>query len=121
MEKWFAVFEKNTGRAVSFGTVIANPLPEHLESVFIIEQPKKGVSRWDSSSHSIVPDDAPVDLGITQLAGEYAALKTYRDDIAAIAPADQLAAIDELIAARKASGLQIVKARVTAKTKARTP
>lgn len=59
-EQWFAVCDRATGVAVSFGTVIADPLPEHLEAVAITAQPSKSErTRWDPVTKSVVELPSP--------------------------------------------------------------
>ena len=53
--KWYAVFDRATGEAVSFGTELADPLPAHLEAVEIAGQPgRKAGTRWDAATRGIV-------------------------------------------------------------------
>lgn len=53
-EQWFAVVDRASGEAVSFGTVVADPLPAHLEAVPIASQPsKRAGTRWDAASKSV--------------------------------------------------------------------
>ena len=53
--KWFAVIDAS-GNAVSFGTVVADPLPDGLTAVEIEGQPDKGVRKWDAQTRTMVPD-----------------------------------------------------------------
>lgn len=50
---WFLVYDTNTGRLVSQGTVIADPLPRGLTAVDVGTRPE-GVM-WDEASRSMVP------------------------------------------------------------------
>jgi len=52
---WYAVVDKATGEAVSFGTILADPLPTDLEAIEIEGQPKKGLRKWDSAARQMVP------------------------------------------------------------------
>lgn len=55
MTQWFAVCDRATGEAVSFGTVVADVLPDHLVVVPIAAQPSKSsATRWDAPSRSVV-------------------------------------------------------------------
>ena len=52
-EQWYAVCDKATGEAVSFGTVVGELAP-HLEAVAIPGQPSKTVgTRWDPATRSV--------------------------------------------------------------------
>lgn len=53
MDQWYAVIERASGRAVSFGTEIADPLPAALEAVPIDRQPGAG-ERWDAVTRTVV-------------------------------------------------------------------
>lgn len=52
-EKWFAVVDRVTGEAVSFGTVLADPLPSHLEAIEVAQQPDGSVM-WDARTRALV-------------------------------------------------------------------
>lgn len=67
-EKWFAICDRTTGEAVSFGTVLANELPPHLEAIEILAQPDKD-TRWDAATKSIVgiPPPPPRPDVVTEL------------------------------------------------------
>ena len=57
---WYAVVDKQTGEAVSFGTVLADELPEHLEAIEIASQPsKRDGTRWDAATRKLVEIPAP--------------------------------------------------------------
>ncbi len=59
--KWYAVVEKATGVPVSFGTVLAEVLPAHLEAIPIEAQPSKAaLTRWDAATKAIVAIPPPV-------------------------------------------------------------
>lgn len=84
---WFAVIDKATGEAVSFGTVIADPLPAHLEAVEVEGQPKKGVRAWDAATRTMVPHVVPspaktaVEEKLDAALAELATVKTKLDAI----------------------------------------
>jgi len=62
-EQWYAVVNQ-AGAAVSFASVLVDPLPEGLEAVAIDHQPAAG-ERWDPETRSIVqapPPAAPPDV-----------------------------------------------------------
>lgn len=59
-EQWFAIVDRTTGDAVSFGTVIAEELPAHLEAIAIPAQPsRRALTRWDPATKSIVEIPPP--------------------------------------------------------------
>ena len=52
---WYAVVDNLTGEAVSFGTVLAEPLPANLEAIEIAAQPsKRAGTRWDAATKALV-------------------------------------------------------------------
>lgn len=51
---WFLVYETATGRLVSQGTVLADPLPRGLTSVDVGTKPDDSLM-WDEASRSMVP------------------------------------------------------------------
>jgi hypothetical protein len=54
MEQIFCVFERSTGRAVSFGTVLADPMPVGLDTVAVAQMPDKQMM-WDEATRTLVP------------------------------------------------------------------
>jgi len=54
MEKWFAVVVKADGEAVSFGTDLADPMPDGLEAIEIDHQPGPD-ELWDPATRTVVP------------------------------------------------------------------
>ena len=54
------VYQSDTGRAVSFGSVVASPLPEGMSSMPLTavdaELLRRGGGRWDATSLRIVPN-----------------------------------------------------------------
>lgn len=50
---WYAVVDKNTGEALSFGTEVANPLPPEFVTVEIDHQPQIGET-WDPKQRKLV-------------------------------------------------------------------
>ena len=50
---WFAVFETVTGRLHSVGEVLADPLPDWLESVIISDKPDETVM-WDQNTRQFI-------------------------------------------------------------------
>lgn len=58
-EQWFAVVDRETGVAVSFGTVLGD-LAANLEAVPIADQPaERAGTRWDPATKSVVSIPAP--------------------------------------------------------------
>lgn len=53
MAQWYAVIDKTNGRAVSFGTEVAQKLPAEMEAITIDHQPGAG-ERWDPAMRSVV-------------------------------------------------------------------
>lgn len=55
---WFAVINRETGEAVSVGTVVADPLPAELVALPISDADadalNKGRALWDAASRSAV-------------------------------------------------------------------
>lgn len=53
--RWYAVVNRETGEAVSFGTVLANPMPVHLEAVPIGDRrPDFTKQQWDPATRALV-------------------------------------------------------------------
>lgn len=50
-EQWYAVIEKDTKKLVSVGTVLGDPLPDHLEVIAIPERPTEP-SFWNTETLS---------------------------------------------------------------------
>ena len=51
---WFAVYEKATGRLVSTGTVVADPLDPELEKVALAARPDFSAQDWDPAAKVLV-------------------------------------------------------------------
>lgn len=51
---WYAVYDKSTGRAVSFATSVPETLPDALEAKEVPTQPS-GSSMWDEALRNMVP------------------------------------------------------------------
>lgn len=66
---WFIVFDSATGRQVSSGTVVADPLPAGLASVAISdadgERLRDGTGRWDEITRSVVAVPPPIPASVT--------------------------------------------------------
>ena len=56
---WFAVFESATGRLHSVGEVLADPLPDWLESIIIADKPDETLM-WDENTRLFVSRPAKV-------------------------------------------------------------
>lgn len=59
MPPFYAVIDSG-GNAVSFGTVLAEPLPAGLTAVDLGREPNFGVERWDAATRTLVPLPAVV-------------------------------------------------------------
>ena len=58
---WFAVVERATGILVSVGTVLADPMPDHLEALPLGESKFDSLThRWDPATRTIVTKPAPL-------------------------------------------------------------
>jgi hypothetical protein len=57
---WFAVIESATGVLVSEGTVLADPMPAHLEAIELADRINWLVERWDAATRTVVPKPAPL-------------------------------------------------------------
>ena len=56
MEKWYAVYDKNTKALVSTGTTVASgKLPENLAVIELPEIPDFGTSVWDKDNLRMKP------------------------------------------------------------------
>jgi len=68
-EQWFVVFDSATGRQVSTGSVVADPLPAGLASVALSdadgERLRDGTGRWDEATLSVVAVPPPVPQSVT--------------------------------------------------------
>lgn len=58
-EQWWAVID-STGEAVSFGTVLADPLPAGLVALKVTQQPDEK-KRWDAATKALVDVPPPID------------------------------------------------------------
>ena len=61
MQNWHIVYNTATGASVSIGSVLADPMPEHL-SVFDMSEAEPdqlfaGALRWDEATRSLVAND----------------------------------------------------------------
>lgn len=66
---WFVVVRAETGKAVSIGTVVADPLPDGLEAIALSEADgellRTGAGRWDDATRSVVPLPVPTPESVT--------------------------------------------------------
>lgn len=61
MTQWFAVVDDKSGRLVSQGTVLADPLPDGLVAVEIVEQNPEGFA-WNEATRAFdIALKAPLD------------------------------------------------------------
>jgi len=68
---WFAVYEKATGRLVSTGTVVADPLDPELEKVALAARPDFSAQDWDPGTKALVTK-APAATRVEMLVGDSA-------------------------------------------------
>ena len=52
---WYMVYEKTTGRAVSCGSVLAEPMPDQFGVAEIGEQPDFSKTQWNASTLQLEP------------------------------------------------------------------
>lgn len=91
---WFAVYEKATGRLVSTGTIVADPLDPGLEKVALATAPDFSAQDWDPAAKALVAKalaatrvemlvgDAAVAAMLTKLTpAERIALRQKLDDL----------------------------------------
>ncbi len=57
---WYAVYETDTGRLVSLGTVLAEPFPAGLSTVALSAEPDLPTAMWDAPTRAFVPRPAKV-------------------------------------------------------------
>lgn len=66
---WHVVYESATGRQVSTGTVVANPLPDGLSAVALSEDDAdallSGRGRWDDATRTVFAKPQPVPATIS--------------------------------------------------------
>lgn len=103
-EQWFAIVDKATGEAVSFGTVLGELAPE-LEAIPIADQPsKRAGTRWDAATKTVVEEPSPppdTSAEVGSLAIAYNALRTAAADTTfTAAERTRLGNAADLVAAR---------------------
>jgi hypothetical protein len=76
--QWYAVIDEATGEALSFGTVLADPLPAGMEAIPIDGPPRGRV--WVQATRTL--SDYPV---VPDLKAEYAAATTQTAKLDVIA------------------------------------
>jgi len=63
MNNWHLLYNTTTGQSVSIGTVIADPLPEHLTALSLTDAEGEGLQngllKWDEETRTLVPTPAP--------------------------------------------------------------
>lgn len=84
--KWFAVCEKATGRLVSTGTVVADPLDSGLEKIELADAPDFSAQDWDPAAKALVAK-APATTRVDMLVGDAAVTAM----LAKLTPAEQIA------------------------------
>lgn len=95
MTIWYGVYEEKSGRLVSQGTVLADPLPDGLVAVEIAEQNPEGFL-WNEKSRAFdIPVKPPVSTE-AELAKLVAAIEAAPDLTAAkVAAADAKVKLEE--------------------------
>ena len=83
---WFAIYEKATGRLVSTGTVVADPLDPGLEKVALAAAPEFGAQDWDPTAKALVAK-APATTRVDMLVGDAAVAAM----LAKLTPAERIA------------------------------
>jgi hypothetical protein len=83
---WFAIYEKATGRLVSTGTVVADPLDPGLEKVALAAAPEFGAQDWDPAAKALVAK-APATTRIEMLVGDASVAAM----LAKLTPAERIA------------------------------
>jgi len=63
MNNWHLLYNTTTGESVSIGTVIADPLPEHLTALPLTDAEGEGMQNgsliWDAATRSLIPTPPP--------------------------------------------------------------
>lgn len=58
MKNWHILYNTNTGKAVSIGTVIADPIPEELTSLSLTDEEGDGLTqglyKWDENLRTLI-------------------------------------------------------------------
>lgn len=83
---WFAVYEKATGRLVSTGTVVADPLDPGLEKAALAAAPDFSAQDWDPAAKALVAK-APAATRVEMLVGDAAVAAM----LAKLTPAERIA------------------------------
>lgn len=58
-EQWYCVYDEDSGDARSYGTEVADPLPEGLVAVELASAPDFETQRWDADKRELVSVDDP--------------------------------------------------------------
>jgi hypothetical protein len=70
MQNWHLLYNTTTGESVSIGTVIADPLPDHLTALPLTDEQGEGLQNgtliWDAASRTLITTPPP-----TQTAEEH--------------------------------------------------
>jgi hypothetical protein len=58
MKNWHILYNTNTGKAVSIGTVLADPIPEELTSLPLTDEEGDGLTqglyKWDENQRVLI-------------------------------------------------------------------
>jgi hypothetical protein len=65
MKNWHILYNTNTGKAVSIGTVITNPIPENLTALSLTDEQgdglRQGLYKWDENLKELVPTGVTIE------------------------------------------------------------
>jgi hypothetical protein len=63
MKNWHILYNTESGKSVSIGTAIADPLPAHLTALPLTDEQGEGLQngtlKWDEETRTLVPTPAP--------------------------------------------------------------
>lgn len=78
---WYAVIETATGRLLSTGTVLADPMPKGLEAIEIGDEPPAG--EWNTKTLQFEPSTRPVEVEPIDLLRKIASHATAKGAVGA--------------------------------------
>ena len=63
MQNWHLLYNTDSGKSVSIGTVIADPLPANLTALPLTDEQGEGLQngtlKWDEATRSLIPTPPP--------------------------------------------------------------